>query len=1187
MTTIQTPLMAQSASHQRTFSKDDNHISYTDNSNGHTLAESTKQRSIDDLSLLQKHRVSLPKQGQSLNACPSQKTLGTIQQLPTTTKDNFSFELDHPSLARKFRFQTLAEAEQFRLNPQQFFLKKSTKPMALPMKLIRGHDPHDVKEAIAASNGAAFVIDGADDAAIGIKNLGLHELISAALQVGLFGMFSIAVHKGERGALDEYQELLESIEQNQIDTEATLEKINLILKKGDQTENLDLFKRTLANEAAAKECIIAGNASTSQKDSYLEHLAFKQDMLTKMLSCIKDDKPSALIDQAQKWHTQLDHHLNTLNNHFGSDISPEFKRLLGHLNPQSTNTQTLLLEITECIEQQNKRLIVQDLEVFASGATRSGLAHMFYGMIAYQTAAATTFFTGTSQTPIAELISSLGDGLNALGQSEMLVSAFIKAAFSLKEGYDINALIKDLKQQQHDFPNDSTALAIDRLIHFKDSEKTSKYIDSIGNGLLANGQGLMLLAGVFGVGGAPVSIAGVMLTITGVVISQANALHWGARSNVIDVPDTNLESIQDQDTLNDYKSLKEGFESRLNQFVSLSEFRAVPKLWLERCLLIMAKPTQSLDSIQSQADKHLHANTKDIRGIYRAAIDQLNDVNKKIFDESLRNFETLFKKSPVKAENYLWKQIQCFMASESDQTKPLEIAKIPTTNNIGTLLKESISIANHLHNTADTLHLGYQKERRIIKQYVTAKHLFTKAPGKALAKRHLQVIEIKTNKLDWAIPKILPEMSTFIPTSIKNAYQNSKNSLQKSLSKHSTIKSGFDQASNLKHNLASKIKSAQAFFTSLLPERAHTTKKQLLSLSPNFYNDLTIISEMNNHLSKNPGDTHFQEVLTKKIIDRKTELLDTLTKHPENASSIARQHIALNQIPTFYTLSDDGTQLVAKDNSANKLLKKVLNQGIESAKINGRGNDKLASFWGGERRNPVLQTAKNDLMNVLDSNIKRAALATETTMAAYGLLQPTIQQEIKTKTSLEYAAKANNIDCIDETITRIKKQLKTRPSESTDALNHTLNLWIYSHLIGNEAKKNITTVLVKEMANISPHLSNEHLITPPKNVKDSLLKLENQMLDLYRQAVSNPVGDLSPFLVQLFDGKTVAEETTLNADYIQHWLGIQSGRVESTECLISLKLLQEKGVKFISHKETSENAKALAFRVRKVQPIDV
>ena len=141
------------------------------------------------------------------------------------------------------------------------------------------------------------------------------------------------------------------------------------------------------------------------------------------------------------------------------------------------------------------------------------------------------------------MIGNMGDVLNVVGQSQIVVAGIAKAGIGIHETHSLSEWLKMLKESPLQDSTPEFTKVQGMLESFESSKRNAMILDVFGNIVLSAGQLGMILGGPFGVGISAVLFAGVSATIGGVGFTQAVAQYMNKKFAIIEEPSAREKSI--------------------------------------------------------------------------------------------------------------------------------------------------------------------------------------------------------------------------------------------------------------------------------------------------------------------------------------------------------------------------------------------------------------------------------------------------------------------------------------------------------------------------------------------------------------------------------------------------------------------------------------------------------------------
>ncbi len=693
------------------------------------------KRKVTPSPLTEQEKASIDRLQQAFNAQIS---------LTKRTQKGYRFKVTSEQLGQSYRFKNLEDAEHVLSGG---YTRNRSKPLSIiASRIPRFRDLHQIQSLGTGNKGAALVIDGGDDLAVSLENSGLPRKLVQIVQAGaLYPVFIGLVHKGWSGAKEERLESLEAAAE---------------AKEATETFHQDL-KQLFASELKAKEAIFAGQDGDQLAKSLCEFSAFKAKLLSTFEASIRhpDNKElqQTLAKLKQTLHQQT-FKLDTSHNHSGSSELNQLLKDLNQteLNPYQPECHEWLERLDQYQDQMQKPLLEAIAERVGPAMTESGLGSMYWGMVAFETRALTDLALGHSAQSVSQVLSSIGDGVNALGQAQMVFAGLSKTFLAAREAQSLNDWIQDLEslKKQDGFHDDQISRAVNMLQRFKLRERNAARWDAAGNAVLTLGQLCMILGGpaggAVGLGFASLSYTGVSATIGGVALSQTIGQIWGAMSNIEEVEDPEVDDIHAGKKDEGASSLNELFQNRILNLFSLAQQRATPKVWLDLCLDTMKHPNRlPTDTLSNVKQRFANAKSDEHQSLYREALANMSSNQIKAHER----FAALYKEQPTTAYLYLMEQLKCL---QNDEDVLLDSPKDHFGHQV-----------EHLFRLADDLGIGPELERRVVKKMLNRTHLLGSKFNEALKDRYLSGIETEKTKKAWQIPNPLSPITNLLESTEK------------------------------------------------------------------------------------------------------------------------------------------------------------------------------------------------------------------------------------------------------------------------------------------------------------------------------------------------------------------------------------------------------------------------------------
>ncbi|MDE1462997.1 hypothetical protein [Spartinivicinus poritis] len=614
---------------------------------------------------------------------------------------------------------------------QKGYKRNRSKHLAWLFRKLRGRNGHNVSPIASGESGPVLVIDGGDDLAVSLENSGLPRKIVQTVQaLGLYPGFIAVVHKGWLGALEERNE-------------AADEFVEL-------KENINELKEELTNtlkaELLAKEQLL-NNDQPPNVDTLVKQLRFKKALFEQFSQLKLNDNTEIsdaitqvrqLIDSISAHRATIEQQLSASDSNHNSENINQLLKTLDKANlfdPKSPETQTLLQQIAELRSGQEEKWLKFIESRLAGNFTESGLGSMYWGMISFEARATSQLLIGESAIPYGQMIGTIGDTFNVIGQAQMVVAGLAKAGLGIKEVKTLNEWLGTLRNNE--LINSSPELRqVKGIINqFYTSQRNAHIVDIFGNVVLTAGQLGMILGGPYGIGVSAVLFAGVGATIGGVGFTQAVAQYMNRRFDIIETPSDAEKAILSSEG-DSQESLRQLLLDRVNNLYQYSKDQAPARVWQKIYRQLLKNPHYSADRVLNKLERQFGSGNDHYRRLYREA---LSDIRTR--PDQLKLLDTavqLVKSQDVNSQWQLFSQVSEHLRSvKTGETYTQSSDRIQ--DKIITLIE-----------AADALGFGPELDRRFIKRLVNNPNYFKR--HKIDVNRYISEITTVKSKKPWNIP---------------------------------------------------------------------------------------------------------------------------------------------------------------------------------------------------------------------------------------------------------------------------------------------------------------------------------------------------------------------------------------------------------------------------------------------------
>ena len=651
-----------------------------------------------------------------------------VEVVRSNKQANKNWKLSGGKLDHSIYIEDLSDA--YDLVSKGFYLKTAKHVNRIIRTLGRGRSKGNVTSVVSGGDGPVLVIDGGDDLAVSLENSGLPKKLVYAVQASaLYPGFIAVVHKGWLGALEERNEKSEEFDE----LKQTIDSLQ------------DELKNTLKAELTAHNQITEPADYGNKLESLVSQIQFKKYLFEqfKDLNFVDEDVQS-VIERMNKLTDDVANHRNQIEQSLATNSTtddPVLNQLFEDLDsaslfdPNSSETHDLIEKIAEVkTAQEEKWLKFIDSKV-AGAFTESGLGSMYWGMMAFQSRATIQLLETQGLTSFAEMIGNMGDVLNVVGQSQMVVAGIAKAGIGIHETHSLSEWLKMLKESPLQDSTPEFTKVQGMLESFESSKRNAMILDVFGNIVLSAGQLGMILGGPFGVGISAVLFAGVSATIGGVGFTQAVAQYMNKKFAIIEEPSAREKSIL-SDSGGTEDTIKKTLLDRIEKLYQFSEQQAPARVWQKIYKQVIKKPHYTSERIIERLKKQFSKETQSYHQSYQKALEQI-EKNPALIEQALQSVK---KKTPEGQWDLLLQMGGHLRALKSGDSYE------HTSDNHGQKVRT-------LFDVAESLGFGKELERRFVKELVNNPNYYQR--NKLVISDYVKEVNIVKSKQPWNIPNPL------------------------------------------------------------------------------------------------------------------------------------------------------------------------------------------------------------------------------------------------------------------------------------------------------------------------------------------------------------------------------------------------------------------------------------------------
>jgi|GEM_PF-3330981 len=638
---------------------------------------------------------------------------------------------------------------------QYGYKKKKSKNLDGVIRKLRRLNDYNVKTLNASGRIPPIVIDGGDDIAVSLENAGLpRSLLHTVQSFGLYPAFIGIVHKGWLGAQEEH---LDSLGEHQ-ELEERFKDL--------QAEILDTFHKKL-NAYPALHAL--------NKHERLAKIRHQVTFQTKLFSQLKQLNKKITDTDAKFIIKDVNALIEDLQNHrlHLSEIiekhDPQTLEVLENFNPRSPENQEFISQVNE-LDGAHSESVKSFIEShIATSFTESGLGSMYWGMFAFETRAmlelgkdltgsmspslvsdvgASDALNASDALSASDAIGAVGDHLNLIGQSQMVVAGIAKTGIGIHEVRSLNDWIQVI--QKSDVGEGSTSLTeLKQIIkQFTKDQRNRAAQDLIGNMTLTLGQLGMILGGPYGLTINAVLFGGVGATLTGVGITQAVAQYANRQFDISEVSSEEIDEILAREMRPD-ESIEDVILFRLQKFYELAQQRAPVRVWQKLYKQAREHPNLSLQKLVRKVEKSLSVENGDYHNLYREALSHI-DTNDSSMQAALELLKSKSYKDELRFDLHVCEHLAALKKGEVNSYQYDASRTLSTGDMIERMLSH-----------AETLGFYPDIERRIVKNFLSQKNTYKKDYDIDISK-YLNTIDIVKKKTDIKLPNLLgPAENTF------------------------------------------------------------------------------------------------------------------------------------------------------------------------------------------------------------------------------------------------------------------------------------------------------------------------------------------------------------------------------------------------------------------------------------------
>ncbi|WP_338637507.1 calcium-binding protein [Spirobacillus cienkowskii] len=722
------------------------------------------------------------------------------------------------------------------------FIAKKAKMLKYILRTVRGKDTRNqVTTFNADDTGKGFVIDGFDDLATALENSGLPKQLELTLKTSIYMLFGGAVWLGYEGANEElHSSLAEHNESVALIKQIREELLTNLQNEISLQENLlSHLERPNAQEADA-------DIQTYRITS--ENHRFKIKFVKEILNIINNSKIQDKYDNKKN-----DKSLKNLRQII-IEHNTSVERILAHKKRRNSQHYHILFEnITEVElvkkirEADNKKFVLTHLnklkqyqQELLQGIgnhisshsvlpnTASGLASMYYGMIAFEIKSFAEIISH-NLNPISATDSKLlfdwGNGLSNIetvgnaflsaGQAQMVLAGLSKIFENKKEIKGLKNWIESISNSQ--FWKEVQDSELDNVSKIK-ILKTKKMVESfyrvkknwltaqaVGDVMLTSGQAQMFVSGPLLLGIPVLSGVGAASTILGIVGAQGAEHFIEKNFEFPSAPENSIEAKICESSEPDNSDFFKNQITKVQNLVELSEQKTRIRVWQKIYEEVLKNPYKKPDEIISalkhkwKNDKHILNPAKDTyhQGIYKHTLKNMFNKESPNYKKNVRfihyakkliaeNKNNNQNSSPsIKFISFVTTHLQMINEkiekkftdniNQNDADKPLNLQSVLAHQQLN---HENTSKIRQIITFFDEFGLGEELDRRIVKKVILRNGYLLKKEKddlekKEIAKNYLKEVTIKTNKKPWNFPNPLPGFFVYY---FPNFYNNNKRS---------------------------------------------------------------------------------------------------------------------------------------------------------------------------------------------------------------------------------------------------------------------------------------------------------------------------------------------------------------------------------------------------------------------------
>ncbi|MCX4028169.1 hypothetical protein H0A36_09030 [Endozoicomonas sp. SM1973] len=648
-----------------------------------------------------------------------------------SNSNSFPWKVSGGPLEQTMHFTNLDDAQ---TALQKGYKRSRAKHLTWLFRKLRGRNGHNVSPIASGESGPVLVIDGGDDLAVSLENSGLpRKLVQTVQALGLYPGFIAVVHKGWLGALEERNEASEAFAE----------------LKDNISELKEELTKTLQTELLAKEQQLTSDHPPSV-DSLVKQLRFKKALFKQFnqLKLSDDTEISDAVTQVRKLIDTISEHRVTIEQQLANSDSNNSNENINQLlkaldnanlfDPKSPDTQTLLQKIAELRGAQEEKWLKFIESRLAGNFTESGLGSMYWGMISFETRATSQLLIGENTIPYGQVISTIGDTFNVIGQAQMVVAGLAKAGLGIQEVKTLNEWLGTLRNNELINASPELRQVKGIINQFYTNQRNAHIVDIFGNIVLTAGQLGMILGGPYGIGVSAILFAGVGATIGGVGFTQAIAQYMSRRFDIIETPTKAEKAILSSEGNSD-DSLRQLLVDRVSNLYQFSKDQAPARVWQKIYRQLLKNPHYSAERILNKLERQFASGDDHYRRLYREALSDIRAQpdQLKLLDTAVQ----LVKSQDVDDQWQLFSQI-------SEHLRSIKTGS-PYTQSSGRIQDRIITLIE----AADALGFGPELDRRFITRLVNNPNYFKR--HKIDVSRYISEITTVKSKKPWNIPNPL------------------------------------------------------------------------------------------------------------------------------------------------------------------------------------------------------------------------------------------------------------------------------------------------------------------------------------------------------------------------------------------------------------------------------------------------